>query len=176
MTAEKNNAVPVPDSEKPGLGLAMELAQFVKDEMQKLDRSVKEQVGAALQANAQTVKRIEGLEGSVRDLKTGLEARAVERVEKDYQEAEARYILARQQRDKLSTQEKIEVNQLLENRDAARKKARADWWRAQWDKITPNILSAMILAVLIPVWLAFVIVILAFVLRALGIAVQLPTP
>lgn len=189
MTIDPNNSsIPesVPESEKPGLSLAMELAQFVKEEIQKLDRSVQEQVQTAiqandeqvrvaLQANAATVKRIDGLEGSVRALKGDLETRAMERVDKDFREAEARYILAREQRDRLSTQEKIEVRQLVEDRDTAAKKARTDYWRAFWDKIAPGIVTAMILAVLIPVWLAIVIAILGGVLRALGVQIPLPT-
>ena len=171
MTIDPKNDPEINDSERKDLSLAMELAHYVKEELQKLDRSVQDQVRTALQANAATVRRIDNLEGSVNSLKTDLEARAYERVDKDFREAEARYILAREQKDRLSTQEKIQVQDILEDRETAARKARADRWRALFDKITPNIASAMILAVLIPVWLAIVIAILIFILRALGIAV-----
>ena len=174
MTIDLKNPPPVPDSEKPAMGLAIELAQFVKDEMGKLERAVRDQVSTALQANAQTVQRIDQLEGSFHQLKSDLEARAVERVDKDLREAEALYLIAREQSDRLSTQEKIEVVQLVEDRQLAAKKARTDYWRGFWDKILPSITTALILAVLVPVWLAIVIGILAFILRALGIQVPLP--
>ena len=176
MTIDLNKPPDVPDDKKPDLTLAMELAQYMKEEMGKFEKSVREQVGAALQANAQTVKRIEGIEGQFQAFRGELDQRATERADKDYREAEARFLLAKEQKDRLTTQEKIDVNQLLEDREASARKARADRWKARLEKWAENAAGAMILAITVPVGLAIVVVILRFILSVLGIPLPDLTP
>lgn len=174
MTVDPNLEKNVEDTGRPDLTLALEIANFVREELRNMETHLNEQLRVAMQATTATVKRIEMLEGSFQHLNDDLQRRAAERADKDVMEAQARLQIAQAHKDGLSTQEKIDVTKLMEDRDLADRKERANRRRAFWDKITPNIASAMILAVLIPVWLAFVILVLVFVLRALGVQVQFP--
>lgn len=166
--------IPVEGSEKPELAIAAQIGVYFHQEMEKLEEKLGARISEAVNLNAKTVGRMNELEGAFGELKRDLLHTRQDRADKEVREAEARYKIALEHKDNLSTQERIEVGQVVEDKLSAAQRARAEKWRAFWDKITPSIATAMILAVIIPVWLAFVILILAFVLRALGIEVQLP--
>lgn len=166
---------PVDGSEKPDLALAMQIGEYFHKEIENLEQRLGARISEAVNANAKTVGRMEELEAQFSTLKDDLNRRASDRADKDVAEARARYEIALQHKVGLDTQEKIDVSKMMEDRESAARRARADRWRAFWDKVTPGVASAMILSVVIPVWLALVILILVFILRALGIEVQLPT-
>jgi hypothetical protein len=158
----------------PDLNLALEIAQSIRDDMQKMETQVAEQIRTAINMNAQTVKRIEDMEKAFGDLKQDLQNTRAERADKELREAEARYMIAKQQKDGLSTQEKIEVGKAMDERLSAVERARVEKRRAFWDKVFPSVTTALIISVVAPVGLAFFIAVLVFILRALGIEVQLP--
>lgn len=165
----------VDETEKPDLRLAMEIAQYVREEMKKMELMVSEQVRAATQATGTTVKRIEDLEGTFRQLQQDLEQRAAERANKDVLEAQARYQIALAHKDNLSTQERIEVGKVVQDQLTAARRARQDYWRAVLDKIVPNIMTGLVMMILGPVFLGLFIAMLIFILRSLGIAVPFPS-
>ena len=175
MTIDDPRLKELEKSDKPDMTIAMELAQYVRDELQKMEDQVAEQIRQAINMNAQTVKRIEDMEKAFGDLKQDLQHTRVERADKELREAEARYRIAKEHKDGLSTQEKIEVNKAMDDRLSALDRARAERRRAFWDKVIPSVTTALIISVVAPVGLAFFIAVLVFILRALGIEVQLPT-
>jgi hypothetical protein len=164
----------VKDAEKPDLTLAMEIAQYVREELQRMETLVTDQVRAARNDNAKTVKRIDDLETAFENLKKDLQHTRVERADKELREAEARYMIAKQHKDGLSTQEKIEVSRAMDERLSAVERAQLEKRRAFWDKVLPGVTTALIISIVAPVGLAVFIGILVFILRALGIDVQLP--
>ena len=175
MTLEPRMEKAAENAEKPDLAVAMELARYVKEELQQLESRIDEQMRQVSNANALTVKRMGEIESAFDLLKKDLQHTRIERADKEVREAEARLRIARDHKDGLSTQEKIEVNKAVEDRLSADQKARAEKRRAFWDKVIPGVTTALIISIVAPVGLGLFIVVLAFILRALGIEVQLPT-
>jgi hypothetical protein len=162
-------------ADKLDVTLAVELASYMKQEIQKLEAHVADQVRTAVNANAQTVKRFDEMEAAFKNLKLDLEQTRMNRANMELREAEARYKIALDHKDGLSTQEKIEVKKTLEDQLTDRERVRAEqrrtWWR---EKILPGVTTALIISIVAPVGLALFIAILIFVLRALGLEVQFP--
>jgi hypothetical protein len=180
MAKDEQPTTPVPttplpsDPGNPQLTLAMELAQFVKEEIGNMETRVSAQIGEAMNTNAATVKRMGELESSVKNLELNLERRAEDRANKEVAEAAARYKIALDHKGVLDTQEKIEVGRMVEDRLAADKKARAIYLRGLYDKVLPNVVTGVVMIVVGPVALGIFIAILVFILRALGIDVPFP--
>lgn len=162
-------------AEKLDVTLAVELANYMKQEILMLETHLADQVRAAINANAQTVKRIDEMESAFRNLKQDLENTRIDRAEREIKEAEARLRIALEHKDGLSTQEKIEVKKTLEDQLTDRERVRAEqrrtWWR---EKVLPGVTTALIISVVAPVGLGFFIAILVFVLRSLGLEIQFP--
>lgn len=176
MTIDDPNLVKhLEKAEHLDVALAIEIANYVKQEMGKLEEQVAAQVREANNANAQTVKRIDELESSFRNLKQDLEKTRIDRAEKEIKEAEARLKIAIEHKDGLSTQEKIELKKALDDRliDLERDRAekRRIWWR---ERVLPGVTTALIISIVAPVGLGFFIAVLIFILRALGVEVQFP--
>lgn len=170
----KQPDTPVDGSERPDMAIATQIAEYFRDEIKQLEERLGARISEAVNANAATVKRMNELEGALQELRSGLESTRIARADKELREAEARYKIALEQKDSLSTQEKIQVGQVVEDRLAAAARIRTERWRAFWDKVLPSVTTGLIMIIVGPVALAFFIAILVFVLRALGVAVQFP--
>jgi hypothetical protein len=186
MTIDPELASILEKSDKLDVALAVEIASYVREEMHKIDEGmtdkmkrieerISEQVRTAINANASTVRRLNELENAFTGLKKDLEHTRIERAEKEIKEAEARLKIAIEHKDGLSTQEKIEVKKAMDERmdarDQERARARRTWWH---ERVVPNVVAALIISVVAPVGLGTFIAVLVFILRALGVEIQLP--
>ena len=162
-------------AERLDVTLAIEIANYVKDEIEKLEQHVADQVRAAINANAQTVKRIDEMETTFKNLKQDLEKTRIDRAEKEIREAEARLKIALEHKGTFSTSEKLEVQKAMDQRLTDLERDRAARRRTFWqDKVLPGVTTALIISIVAPVGLGFLIAVLIFILRSLGVEVQTP--
>jgi hypothetical protein len=170
--ADQPELINVEGTENPNLGLAMELAKYVHAEFEKMEERLGNEVRKAINANAGAIRRLDNLEKRFEHLQLDLEQARHDRVDKEVKEREALYRIAQEHKSTLSTQDRINV--AVDDRLSAKARARAERWRAVWDRVLPNVITGLALIVMGPIVLALFIGILVFVLQAMGVEVQFP--
>ena len=164
----------IKEADSPPLAMLMEFAESFHNEIGELKEFVKQQVGVAINLNSTTVARFNELEGRFDALQFDLKQRSVERAEMEFKEKKAAYEIAKDHRDGLSTQERIEAGKIAEDRMAAAEAARKAEWRRKIDELLFSGLKAAIGAIVAVIALALFTTIILAIARQLGLVIQFP--
>ena len=162
------------EAERPDLAMAMELAGMFHEELDRVSQSISNQIGQAVNLNAQTARRVTELEEQLKRFIQESEKTRYNRAEKELKEAEARYLIAREHKEGLSTDEKIQAVKIVEDRLAIAERERREKQKARLDDLVQSAIKTAVNAVIGVMTLALFTGLILLVGRALGLVVQLP--
>lgn len=133
------------------MALALQIAQHATDEMRQIAAEIKEEVSETRnefrQANVSNLRRIISLEETVGTLKTELMTSRQSRADHEVAEAELRLQLAKATKAGLSTEEKLQVKDVVTasilQEDDKKNKERSSVWRKRLDTMFTAIMVSL---------------------------------